>query len=205
MLVPVRKKLKRADIALLPVKFAVTSEGMTRVYATGPPSCLSNKASYYLSAPMHPIAVLAAGDIEVAYLENDTRVLARTLVWRKKYIYLAPIYGDWGSDAAVVLEEKLFKLGLYEARRGDFDGARLLRCPVTIHPPKQEHDLVYGLWPCWCFSCQVFRLGKPVHTFIAPGIDCDYNGFSVGEDYLYIGKIDGLPRAYPDHDKGVLL
>lgn len=184
---------------------AKTREEIRHVYENGPSSCLSNKASHYLSAPVHPTEVLAAGDIQVAYIQDHLGIAARTLIWPRKLIYLTPIYDDWGTNARKVLMAELQMRAYKEARHGQFDGARLLKIPVTVKPPRQQHQPLYGIWPCWCFSCSVYRLGKPVHTFVAPGIDCTHNGISVDEDYLYIGERGDLPCTQPDHDKGVLL
>ena len=194
---------KRGPYAL---KFASTEQDIVYVYEHGPQSCLSNKASYYLSAPLHPVSVLAAGDIEVAYLEDKHGIAARTLIWRDRLVYLSSIYADWGTGTAPLLEEQLERRGFKDASHDGFDGARLLKRPITLHPPRQEHPTRYGIWPCWCFECQFFRLGRSIDTFVAPGIDCTITGgISVGDDYLYVGRVAGLPNRQPDHDKGVLL
>lgn len=185
--------------------FARTREDIRHVYENGPSSCLSNPAKHYLSRPIHPVEALAAGDIEVAYIQDHIGIAARTLVYPRKMVYLTPIYAEWGTGTAVLLEQMLAVRGYKEARRREFDGARLLKFPVTVPMPKHEHPSIAGIWPCWCFSCQVHRLGRPVNTYIAPGIDCTYDGISVGDDYLYVGKVRGLPCTQPDHDKGVLL
>lgn len=79
------------------VKFAYSADVIERVYVNGPRSCMSHGASAY-GSPFHPVRVYAAGDLAVAYLEEETeddgtRITARALCWPEHKTF-GRIYGN---------------------------------------------------------------------------------------------------------------
>lgn len=87
------------------------------LYTTGPGSCMSHPKEKYLSC-IHPVRVYAAGDLALAYMKRDGRIVARTLVWPEKRLY-SRVYGDRGR-----IEPLLSKEGY---KPGPPIGARLKR------------------------------------------------------------------------------
>lgn len=77
----------------LAVKFGSTREEFSHVYQNGPDSCMSHGTSDYETGDVHPAEVYAAGDLAVAYLENDDRITARAICWPEKKLY-GRVYGD---------------------------------------------------------------------------------------------------------------
>ena len=76
------------------LEFARTEEEIATVYTTGPQSCMSYAAANFISTKkVHPSIVYAAGDLAVAYLRENRRIIARTLVWPEKKIY-SRLYGE---------------------------------------------------------------------------------------------------------------
>lgn len=113
------------------IHFASTPDEIEEVYTSGPNSCMSCKAGDYDSS-CHPVRVYGAGDLSVAYLEQDEKITARALVWQEKKVF-GRIYGDESR-----LMPKLLELG-YSSRYHDagpncskatFEGARLIRIPA---------------------------------------------------------------------------
>lgn len=96
----------------LTLSYAKTSEEFDDVYARGPSTCMTKSVDFYDDARwtgMRPIAVLANGNIEVAYIElpNGT-IPARTLINRRHKTYVK-IYdnNDALEDACSLLEKLL--------------------------------------------------------------------------------------------------
>ncbi len=109
------------------LRFADTAEEMVRVYTHGPASCMSHATENYAGG-VHPMNTLAAGDIQVAYIERrPNEVTARTIVWPEKKIWNR-IYGD-----AARLRPLLEAQG-YKASNGDgFNGARVAKIKSKNH------------------------------------------------------------------------
>ncbi len=97
--------------------FARTEDEIEEVYVNGPASCMSHKLGDYQSH-IHPVRVYAAGDVEIAYLKRDNRVVARAVSVPEKKTY-STIYGDSGR-----MEPLLRKMGF---KQGAPTGARLLK------------------------------------------------------------------------------
>jgi hypothetical protein len=98
----------------LELKFAHTPDEIERVYKEGPHSCM--KADF--SSPVHPARVYGAGDLAVAYLEDEEHITARCVVWPEK-LAKSTVYGD---DAR--LGTALVNAGYSSDNR--FTGAKLL-------------------------------------------------------------------------------
>lgn len=94
--------------------FADTAEEMRRVYMRGPDSCMSGS---FGELPCHPAEVYAAGDLAVAYLEDDdNRIIARCVVWPEKKLFTRA-YGD--------IEKIVSQLEAAGFKRGNHFGARI--------------------------------------------------------------------------------
>ena len=104
------------------VLFATTAEDIEEVYLTGPSSCMSKATEAYPTKGVHPVRMYAAGDLEIAYLRREGRIVARTVAWPDRKVYSSSIYGDAGR-----IEPMLKKLGY---KRGSLVGAKLLKSPV---------------------------------------------------------------------------
>jgi len=116
------------------VKFAWTAAEMKRVYYNGPESCMSKPASAYASGD-HPVTVYAAGDLAIAYIEDeDGEITHRALVWPAKKIY-GRIYGWPEEDLAIALDA----LGYRWSNMG-FNGARLLRIEEEGYYEDEDGD-----------------------------------------------------------------
>lgn len=87
--------------------FADDEDTIEEVYITGPSSCMSKGVGEYAS-PVHPCRVYAGGDLQVAFLRRDGRIVARAVVWPEKKIYNT-VYGDTGR-LVPLLTKKGFKL-----------------------------------------------------------------------------------------------
>lgn len=106
------------------LQYADDAESIEEVYTIGPNSCMSkDSASYKKDAP-HPVRAYAGGDLRVAYLRRQGRVVARSVVWPEKKMFNT-IYGD-----KALMEPLLRKAGL---KLGAPVGARLskIKHPVS--------------------------------------------------------------------------
>lgn len=102
------------------LRFATTPDDIQRVYEHGPDSCMSKSPDHY-SNFCHPVRIYGAGDLAIAYLENE-RVTARALCWPDKMIY-GRIYGD-EHRIEQLLEAAGYRHGNCASM---WNGARLLR------------------------------------------------------------------------------
>ena len=75
------------------VQFAITPEEIVRVYRNGPSSCMSHGLTEYESGDVHPVEVYGDSDLQVAYLDDGSRIRARVVIWPKAKIY-SRVYGD---------------------------------------------------------------------------------------------------------------
>ncbi|MGJ4945142.1 hypothetical protein ACQR1W_31595 [Bradyrhizobium sp. HKCCYLS1011] len=110
------------------VQFATTPDEITRVYKTGPESCMDGDHTF--STPVWPTSVYGAGDLAVAYTVNNRgRIQSRAVCWPDKQIF-GRCYGDVER-----LEKALTDEG-FETPRDDhsvdgngatFVGARMLK------------------------------------------------------------------------------
>lgn len=107
------------------VLFARTEDEIEEAYTSGPSSCMSHKLGDYVSH-IHPTRVYAAGDLAVAYLKRDNRIVARAVAWPEKKLF-STIYGDGGR-----MDPLLRKAGYSP---GAPVGARLLKI-VTYQDKK---------------------------------------------------------------------
>jgi hypothetical protein len=103
------------------MQIAMDSDEIQRVYTHGPSSCMSHAVNDYES-PCHPVRVYGAGDLGVAYMEDEDRITARCIVYPARKLF-SIIYGD-----ASRLQPLLEAAGYTRGNRHDaWDGARLLR------------------------------------------------------------------------------
>ncbi len=108
------------------LKFASTRDDIAEVYENGPSSCMSYPAGDYSCDPVHPTEVYAAGDLQLAYLEDeaeDGRITARALVWPERKA-VGRIYGD-----VLALSAALEEAGYSREDACSLNGARLLKIP----------------------------------------------------------------------------
>lgn len=119
------------------IKFATTEEAIKYVYMNGPQSCMKHEHS--------GVEVYAAGDLAIAYVEDETRapkstVVSRALCWPDKKVF-GRVYptpdqnwstDGWSShDEACEVQRDLFNrlraMGWKSLEEGgSFNGARLL-------------------------------------------------------------------------------
>lgn len=98
--------------------FATTEDDIEKVYVNGPNSCMAGNARKFDSS-IHPARVYAAGDLTIAHIGTDSRVLC----WPEKKIY-GRIYGNTESRRDT-LENALKDMG-YSYEPYKFCGAKLL-------------------------------------------------------------------------------
>ena len=98
--------------------FATTEEEIEEVYVNGPHSCMAGNAREFNSS-IHPTRVYAAGDLAIAHIGTDSRVLC----WPEKKVY-GRIYGNTESRRDT-LENALKDIG-YSYEPYKFCGAKLL-------------------------------------------------------------------------------
>ena len=98
--------------------FATTEDEIEEVYVNGPNSCMAGNARKFKSS-MHPARVYAAGDLAIAHIGTDSRVLC----WPEKKVY-GWIYGDTESRRDT-LKNVLKDIG-YSYEPYKFCGAKLL-------------------------------------------------------------------------------
>lgn len=100
------------------VQFATKAEEITKIYRTGPQSCMSYAPSQYSLSGQHPTEAYHECDLQIAYLvDKNGRYTARTQVWPEKQVYNDNIYGDYDK-----LKAGLKMLGY---KPGSLDGARI--------------------------------------------------------------------------------
>lgn len=142
------KGQKPRRYAHLTLKFATTPKAIAEAYINGPRSCMRNNNSWS-SWKQHPVQVYGAGDLQLAYLEDQAgQIRARALCWPEKQgfgrCYPAPEYwqtdGFSGSNDSQECQDEL-RLRLSEMGWADvykksdaLEGARLLKVPV---PPME--------------------------------------------------------------------
>lgn len=108
------------------LKFAHSPDDIENVYRNGPSSCMGGKTKSFKS-DIHPCRVYGAGDLAVAYIENENKISARAVVWPEKKVYYEA-YGDGGSFSTA-FQRKLENAGYTRGEIGCFTGARLLKIP----------------------------------------------------------------------------
>ena len=116
----IRKLAERyqAEQAQSVLTFATTEDEIEEVYVNGPHSCMAGGASKFDSS-IHPARVYAAGDLAVAHIGMESRVLC----WPEKKIY-GRIYGNTEAQR-IRLEDALGDAG-YSYKPYKFYGAKLL-------------------------------------------------------------------------------
>lgn len=105
------------------LQFAETPDDLEEIFTEGPSSCMSKAASEYKTNGVHPVRMYAAGDLQLAYLRRQGRVVARAIVWPEKKIYNTP-YGDGAR-----IKDLLHKAGF---KSGTPFGARLTRLKYKV-------------------------------------------------------------------------
>lgn len=121
------------------VQFASTPEQIAAVYSmpAGFVSCMQVPASTF-NMEVHPTSIYGAGDLEVAYLCNKEKLIARAVIWRAKN-KVGRVYGD-----AALLRAGLKKHGIKTTSNNEnfdsFVGARLLYVPLPSKGHRSEDD-----------------------------------------------------------------
>jgi hypothetical protein len=111
----------------LAVKFGSTREEFSHVYQNGPDSCMSHGLRDYNTGDVHPSEVYAAGDLAVAYLENQDRITARAICWPDRMLY-GRVYGDTHRMHELMRALDYKHEDHCDSETG-FCGARLLKLP----------------------------------------------------------------------------
>jgi hypothetical protein len=189
--------------------FATTREDMVRVYLDGPNSCMAHPVDHYQSAPVHPVEVYAAGDLQLAYLTNsDQHITARALVWPEK-LTVGRIYGD-----EVSLQAMLSELGYAMQDSSTLCGARLLKIPHGdgYVMPYIDGAQTYGR--CKDDPSLYFVIGGHEEAGRTDGLDydpneaeclCDHCGEGIREDETYTAQVGRYEHSnlclacYEDH------
>jgi hypothetical protein len=184
------------------LSFATTREDMVRVYLDGPSSCMSHPVSGYQSAPIHPVEVYAAGDLQLAYITTaDQSITARALVWPAK-MKTGRIYGD-----EVSLQAMLSELGYAMQDNGALYGARILKIPHGdgYVMPYIDGDCTYGRFKA---DENFFQIGGDESAELTIGLDhdpeacnctCDHCGDGVSEDEIHtvmVTRYESLSYCY---------
>lgn len=115
------------------LQFAVEPDDLEEIFTEGPSSCMSKPASEYRSNGLHPVRMYAAGDLQLAYLRRQGRVVARTIVWPERKLYNT-VYGD-----AARIKDLLHKDGY---KPGPPFGARLLRHKHPVPGGKGQYTFI---------------------------------------------------------------
>ena len=101
------------------VQFATEAKEITKIFRTGPQSCMSYDPSQYALRGRHPTEAYGNCDLQIAYVCNrDGKYTARTQVWPEKKVYNAITYGGDREK----LQEGLHALGY---KPGSLEGARI--------------------------------------------------------------------------------
>ncbi|WP_207184005.1 hypothetical protein [Methylobacterium indicum] len=87
------------------------------IYQNGPSSCMSGKFKQY-GEKHHPVEAYFAGDLALAYLEDNGEIIARCLIWPEKKLYTRA-YGDLAKIKSLLRAEGY--------SQGDFFGAKMQR------------------------------------------------------------------------------
>lgn len=151
------------------VKFACGPQDMVHVYTHGPASCMAYEVNQFQSAPIHPVEVYAAGDLQVAYIEDENKdITARALVWPERKA-VGRIYGDHMS-----LSYALRELGYSGEDAMSLNGARLLQIPHgdtdAYVMPYIDGSGSYGQHPT---DKGFFQIGGRNHAGYTHGLDRD--------------------------------
>lgn len=178
------------------VHFAETQEDIIKVYLNGPNSCMSKPLSCYESA-IHPVAVYAAGDLQLAYMSRNgkpvtydgfERATDRALVWPDKKIY-GRIYGGGDNRMARALQA----MGYREAM---LTGARLLK---IAHEEGESYIMPYIDGECSVSDHgDHFRIGGAINADSTSGVIRLYQGvycsyteeYHDEEDMIYINDVN---------------
>jgi hypothetical protein len=186
--------------------FATTREDMVRVYLEGPNSCMAHPVDHYQSAPVHPVEVYAAGDLQLAYLTNsDQHITARALVWPEK-MTVGRIYGD-----EVSLQAMLSELGYAMQDGCSLYGARLLKIPHGdgYVMPYVDGDCTYGRHKA---DPTFFQIGGDECAELTIGLDhdpeacactCDHCGDGMSEDEIHtamVTRYESVSYCYHCHE-----
>jgi hypothetical protein len=141
------------------LKFATTPDDIATVYIRGPYSCMDGRD--FKKVETHPCRVYGAGDLAVAYLELDNKIIARCLTWPEKKVagrvYPTPErwqddkFRNWteSQECQDTLVNRLKALGytfiLEDEDSASFNGARILRVPYHGGYLMPYMDNQYGI------------------------------------------------------------
>lgn len=128
------------------LQFADDPESVEEVYTVGPSSCMSKDSSAYRAGAPHPVRAYAGGDLRVAYLRRQGRVVARSVVYDDKKLFNV-IYGD-KALMEPLLRKAGYKPGAPVGARmtkvkhatGDADGSYVFMVPHVDGVPYYVSD-----------------------------------------------------------------
>jgi len=126
------------------LRWASTPEEIQEVYSLASSfySCMQHNVSKWGDRLGHPTRAYGAGDLKVAYITNNGKLIARALVWPEKKL-VGRVYGN-----DTLLRSELKKAGIVTRSNSDtYDcmvGARLLYIPIPrIDGPQPEHPDIF--------------------------------------------------------------
>lgn len=209
------------------VQFAATSDEIEDVYSRGPISCMTDDEQFPKPFPeIRPVRVYGAGDLEVAYLEEGTRVTARALIWRAKQTFGRcydegggePHFGKATSGDSFKLRHCLEQMGFTSnwttnSYRGDpgkgFTGARLLKIETPrgddwIMPYLDGQNRIKDAGEFWVISPEGRYYANETNGTLCgysesySACTCCGNGIDEGEGYVYVGE-DYCESCYSDN------
>ncbi|MCP4342898.1 MAG: hypothetical protein GY799_29450 [Desulfobulbaceae bacterium] len=158
------------------LEFATEPDDIAQVYIDGPHSCMAEKDDFY-GLPYHPTYVYGAGDIALAYVKINDRIVARCLTNIEENTYSTPYGNDYLIET--LLEEKGYTTG-------DLDGCRILAIDLDdggflmpyIDNASEvgDHDGGYFTIGAWGTPC------NNTNGSTQDGYSCDHCGDCCDED-----------------------
>lgn len=174
--------------------FARTADEIEHVYTNGPTSCMSHSANEY-DSPCHPVRVYAAGDLAIAYIENDDTIQARALCWPEKKWY-SRVYG-YEDVLTRVLEAAGYS---YHSMQG----ARMKRIPYDDGFVVPYLDSVYAATDDGDYL--IIESGGEIDCQTTNGISENYttcarcgDSYDGENDGGYINDENWCPSCYENH------
>jgi hypothetical protein len=183
---------RAAFLAGAKLRYAKTPDEMEEVYTMQASfqSCMQRKGSTFSYCEgVHPVRAYGAGDLELAYISEGERLLARCLIWREKGL-VGRIYGDVALMQAALRGEGIETTS--DSRVYDsFLGARLLRMIPQGIPSSRKNTY-------WSSAS-----APPV---ILPYIDGKYTYIEdLGNDLLKITDNSNSAKYNASHQEGVMI
>lgn len=135
------------------LKFTQDPELIKRIYKEGPRSCMSDAFSHL---PCHPSEIYCAGDLSLAYIEQEGKFIARCICWPEKKIHTRP----YGMDGTSGFDQILALLSVQGYKEQSLVGARLRKVPYR------------DTYICPYLDAAKSRLGDPNSLCVKVEKDC---------------------------------